>query len=304
MKFYPKDHKYIHEGISYPSASAIIEAYFGKFRKYDAAGRYAKKHNIRKSKVLKDWADKAKKATTIGTLIHEYAETQVSGENHEYMAKTTREKEIIQDNKDKIEELKKNTDSVIKKIKKKFPDYEYTTEMILFSEKLKLAGTADLVLKKEEKVVILDYKTSKEISQTPFAPKSPRSYTHPVCFPNSNFFKYSVQTGIYGLLYKTTQDQDYIYKYKDIDFETVHIPPYLNFNNVCYNRPYPFPLSDEFFIVHIPTERIIPCIKIPEELILKIIMIGNPFSRTVKHFPTWFFAKYKNDIKITKRVTL
>ena len=153
MKFYPKDHKYIHEGISYPSASAIIEAYFGKFRKYDVADKYAKKHNIRKSKVLKDWADKAKKATTIGTLIHEYAETQVSGENHEYMAKTTREKEIIQDNKDKIEELKKKTDSVIKKIKKKFPDYEYTTEMIIYSEKLKLAGTAELVLKKEEKVV-------------------------------------------------------------------------------------------------------------------------------------------------------
>ena len=316
MKFYPETHEYIHKQESYPSITKIIDAFFGKFNKYNVAAAYAKKHNLKKSKVLKDWANKGKKATTIGTLIHEYAEMQISKPKSPYMKKTTREKEIIRNNKTEIKNLKLKTKSIIRTIKNKYLNYDFYTESILYSELLKIAGSADLILIKKEEdsedinnhnidnnnkpnTIIIDHKTSKTISKIPFKEHWPKSYTHPVCLPNANFFKYSLQLNMYELLYKITQNQKYPLKYENIDFSSIIVPPYLNFGNVFYERPFPFPLSDNLFISHIPSETLIPCMKIPEIITMYVLISSNPLSRKNKGLNKNYFYKYNDNIKIT-----
>ena len=74
------------------------------------------------------------------------------------------------------------------------------SEKIIFSERLKLCGTADIILrhKKTNRLYLLDFKTSSEISKKN---KFGKFAYHPVThLPDNNYTQYSLQLNAYRKL--------------------------------------------------------------------------------------------------------
>ena len=71
----------------------------------------------------------------------------------------------------------------------------YRTEWMVYDEDLKLAGSIDMIFKKDDKFVIYDWKRSKEIKKSNW-----NKYSHTECIshlPDANFWHYSLQLNIY-----------------------------------------------------------------------------------------------------------
>jgi len=77
----------------------------------------------------------------------------------------------------------------------------YRTEWVIYDEELKLAGSIDMVFKKDNTYAIYDWKRSKEIKKSNW-----NRYAHTECInhlPDANFWHYSLQLNIYkGILEK------------------------------------------------------------------------------------------------------
>ena len=83
-------------------------------------------------------------------------------------------------------------------------------ELIIYSEKLKLAGTIDLVIynKLTNQISLIDWKTNKKINQTSFR-KSETGLKWPTQkLPDCNFTHYTLQLSMYQYILKNTYNVD------------------------------------------------------------------------------------------------
>ena len=188
LKFNPSNHTYTYNEEQYISVTTLIKEFEEK-KDWDAiANAYAKK-NGETGQYWRDlWNNKGKIAAQAGTIIHSMFEQQAL-ENEENVFQHS-----TQDGLKIGVDLKNLTEGV-------YP------ELILFSNKFKVAGQSDLIKIYSDKTFdIVDFKTDREIlfeSKYFFNVKSKQKEKSKYLFPlnhldECNWNKYQVQLSIYA----------------------------------------------------------------------------------------------------------
>jgi len=189
--FEEQSHKYTDNfGRTYISITQFIHQFFPKFEAETIAFRIAQRDGVSLESILEDWEQKRVSAAKFGTKIHRFMELYAQGKEHlwpqEYKGNQD-EKTIdyIMRGRKIIDAMKKTTEI-------------YATEEIVFLPELQLAGTIDLILKKGNKYILVDWKTnSKPIDDTSFN----KGFGALEGVEDSLINIYSIQLGLYRYIF-------------------------------------------------------------------------------------------------------
>ena len=163
----------------FTSVTTFIDGFFEKFDSKKIAKKLVDTHpkysNSTVEELIKEWKD----AADHGTFVHEEIENWI--------------------NKQKIPSENKSKYGIrwLHQYKKK-SDLDILSEIILFSEELKISGTVDILAlnKYTDKYDIIDWKTSKKINKKSFNHKMGiKASTFNIM--DCNFSHYSLQLSLY-----------------------------------------------------------------------------------------------------------
>jgi ATP-dependent exoDNAse (exonuclease V) beta subunit len=174
-----KDHKYKIGKKEYISVTTFIKEFFEEFKEKEVAKKLS---NIPKFKAEKKgmryWLKRWKYSRDQGTLIHK--------EIQEYIQKGIIPKEEKALSAVKFFEIPKNK-SIL------------SSEVIVYSDKYKLAGTIDVLEEKEEGVYnIIDWKTNEEIRLEGYKGKTGKNICKDI--QDSNYWHYALQLNLYKFI--------------------------------------------------------------------------------------------------------
>jgi len=176
MLFNEERHTYERNGIVYTSVSEFIRKFKPKFEKEAIANAVAKKSGKTPQEITDKWELNAQISTNYGTSVHKGIEYWI------------RFGEIS-----KLPHIKLSTE----KFAEKFKGKKLESEIVVFDDELKLAGTIDqLELLGNKAVNIIDVKTNYEID------KEKRGYMlSPIQnIPNTKLNSYRLQLSMYKYL--------------------------------------------------------------------------------------------------------
>jgi len=153
--FIESEHKYYTDKVKdFTSVTTFVESFFPEFDRERISFNYARKYGLSQSVVLAKWDKKAEVSRTLGTNVHEFCEA--------YILK----KQLPEPVSEKAKVL---FACAVEKLENLLKDFSLVaSEKIIFSEKLKLCGTADLLMREKStgRLVLLDFKTNKSIDKT------------------------------------------------------------------------------------------------------------------------------------------
>lgn len=195
VEFFSKEHVYILDGLTkLKSATTLVKEYFPKFDTQKIATRYAKKHNLTIEEVIAQWDKKRDDACEFGTLIHSWAELLLENQDAQIVPKTEKESLYLKSLREYIPTLLEEFEII-------------AIEMLLFDPASKVAGTPDIIArnKNDGQVYILDWKTNKSID---FENKWENGLGPLKNIPNSNYYHYCLQLGIYGSMLRKNYGYD------------------------------------------------------------------------------------------------
>jgi len=167
------------------------------------AGKYAKKHKLIKSEVLKMWRDKGSKAATMGTFIHKIFEDFILGNeldvNKDYPKYDTAKKIIV----DLF-------------LSNKLQPIE--TEYIVYNNKY--AGQVDCIARDtNSNYYILDWKTNEKINFSNKWQSMTGKYSH---LDDCSYNHYSIQLSMYKSMCKEYDIKDcFIVHLKENSYELI-----------------------------------------------------------------------------------
>jgi len=188
------------------SCTKFVKKFFPKFNVERQSAISAKEYNMSQEEVKQLWAKIRDRASDKGHSIHEYAEAYILGKT-----------------------IEEPTDPKIRNyftILKEAIDFYRSegkiigSEIILFSPRLGLAGTTDLLLEKNNILHILDWKTNKAIKKdNPYNrdSKGLRPLSH---LDNCNYIHYSLQLNLYK---KIIEEENYFPHIKKIQMSFIHL---------------------------------------------------------------------------------
>ncbi len=210
--FTEADHRYIDdEGIEYTSVTTLLDEFFPKFDAETNASRIAARDNVSKEDILAKWNDKKVKAADYGTRVHENAESLVLG------------RLLHQPNNDKeayaFAAVKEFVSSLT------YANADIRTEQIVFSERLRIAGSIDLLcyIQETDQIYLSDYKTNEKITYEGFRGEMALAPIQHI--PASKYHKYALQLNMYEFLLKLEDWVPNVSIQKDLIF----IPPFSNY---------------------------------------------------------------------------
>ena len=200
-KFYPDPHVYTYidedgkETEISTSVTSLIDEYTNYFDKEKVAEIKAKKENISKEKLLNKWDYENNYACIKGTITHAYNERLWKNKLYEY-----NKEEIIKEfGKDVIEPIWDKLKNICDSFYNKFKDnlIPVGLEQVIGSTYYDIAGTIDFLAysKKLDSLIIIDYKTNKEIKKKSFNNKKMLKPLDDI--PDTNYYHYSLQLSIY-----------------------------------------------------------------------------------------------------------
>lgn len=180
LEFEVEKHLYRVNNKLLTSTTSKIKQHTPEFNEKEAAGNVARKLQIKPNEILLEWKNKREKAAYQGTKVHLFAENYII--NNELIP-TCRQEEAVK--KFIHENILSGKYTVL------------TTELKMYSEKYKYAGTLDLLLwdNKLKQIVIADYKTNYDLDKQYGCLLEPFSYT-----PNTPYCKYQIQLSYYQIL--------------------------------------------------------------------------------------------------------
>jgi len=203
IEFNEEQHIYAFRGNSGPSVSSYLKNYVPEFPEDFMAGKVAEKRTretgeyVSKESILLEWKNKRDYAANRGSFIHFKLE--------EYLTRyTNKEVKNLTINYDILDDESKTIDNGIKMLDELVDSgYEVVdTELMMYDPVRHLFGTADLVLLKEGKVIIADFKTNdKDIEEDHYNNYLKAPYTH---LKASTLNKYKVQLDLYTELFEGT----------------------------------------------------------------------------------------------------
>ena len=214
LVFYERGHKYqilTDAKSNYTSVTSWLHALFPKFdaelvinkmkkgKNWNPENKYWGKSN---QEIKNEWNTSGKEACRLGTLLHSYIEDFMNTEmdQQEYT-----QKDILDHTHthNKVHYSKIEW-SFYEKFVNDFPDLvPFRTEWMIYDEKLKMAGSIDMVYKNADgSVSIYDWKRCKDIiydsEWNDMA--SNKNIRH---LPNTNFWHYSLQLNMYKWILET-----------------------------------------------------------------------------------------------------
>ena len=195
ITFTEDDHRYRTDNIpDFLSGTGFIKLFFPAFDGDRIAQEKAEREGLDPEELKAEWKAKGDEACLLGTRVHDNCEAQMLGEPLPN----------LQPRHDKERAMMKQGYLLVEKLKAKFQFK--AAEQIVFSERLKIAGTMDLLMegrKKSDTLWIMDYKTNAEIKTTGFNGASAFApFTH---LPDCNFTKYALQLSLYELIMRLEQ---------------------------------------------------------------------------------------------------
>lgn len=194
MKFIEESHSYFNDkGEQYTSVTTLLKKYQPAKDWKGIAEKYAKKHKKTVEEVEASWKEENKKAIDKGNAYH-----------------LKREKELVASGEMEINGKLYNVvetpleDGVKLAIPLKLENAVYP-ELIIYSDKYKIAGQADRVEVVDDTIMIKDYKTNKEIKKESY--KHWKNGHEKMLFPlnhlmNCNYWQYSMQLNLYMYMLK------------------------------------------------------------------------------------------------------
>lgn len=205
IKFNPINHSYTNsENSIYNSVTSILKL-LSTTDWIKVKTKYAEKHNITVDEVTKLWEE----AAFNGTKAHAILESKITNIPYE----TILERDIS--NNKIIESVNLNSFDLVGS----YP------ELIVYSDKYKVAGKIDLpIFNKDKTFTIIDYKTDKEIMFEPTSFWNKRNgrkeiqyFIYPIShIPDINWNKYQLQISIYAVILES-------YGYKFTGGEIHHV---------------------------------------------------------------------------------
>jgi len=180
LQFDAEQHIYKHKERQLRSVSSVIKSFVVPFDADRIAGYVAKSRGCDKEDVLQEWEDKKNAACDKGNRVHEFGENYKKGDSptdgHEAAVVAF-------------------WDSVPPHI------VPFTMELKMFSKKLGVAGTADIILYNTltGKFTIADYKTNIDLFKNYRGKKMLMPFNDMLDSPYS---KYEVQLSFYQLLFE------------------------------------------------------------------------------------------------------
>ncbi len=194
ITFTESNHLYIDNyNKKYMSVTTLISNAFPKFDADKIATDCAKKRGIKKEDLLKEWSEKGKEASRIGTRLHENMENYILGNMNN-----------LHEPENLIEKIKFNAGfKIIDNIKLKYNPEFLEPEKLVFSPAFELAGSIDLLVKIDDKnYIIFDYKNlSKDIEKKSYMGKT-GNVLPTLNILDSNYWHYALQLQIYEILLK------------------------------------------------------------------------------------------------------
>lgn len=195
MKFNEEAHIYVNDkGEVYTSATSFIKKFYKPFDRINIAKKFAKKNKRTVEDVLEEWDKAGKDAIVKGTAYHKLEESRL----------LLSEDILIENESHPV--IKPEFDGEYKINNKLKLDPGVYPELILWSDKYKIAGQADRVeITKSGKINVLDYKTSKEIKTEAFRrwdgsyDRMLGPFSH---LDDCNFWHYAIQLNLYAFLIK------------------------------------------------------------------------------------------------------
>lgn len=200
-KFYEDEHKYTYVeddgsekeiGIS---VTSLIDKYTNFFDEEKVAGLKSLKEGIPKEEILNKWHYDRDYSCIKGTFTHLYNEYLWKGKKYDY------DKELVINtfDKDVIEPVWNKLKSISDSFYNKFKDnlIPIGLELVIGIKDFDIAGTIDFLAysKKLDAIIIIDYKTNKEIRNNSFNNQKMLSPLDNVI--DSNYYHYSLQLAIY-----------------------------------------------------------------------------------------------------------
>ena len=178
--------------IEFNSVTEFISTFFQPFNEMEIAKKLIKHPKYQKknvSDILEDWEQRRNRGTIVHKEIEDFI-TQMSNNDSIIMPEGLDLK-----SKQGIEFLKT---SYYKQPEKKKNNLIFS-EVKVFSEKLKLAGTIDLLIYNKEKneISLIDWKTNQNIKKKDKAYKYGRQGTPAQKIYDCNFEKYTLQLSMY-----------------------------------------------------------------------------------------------------------
>jgi len=214
IAFDPENHSYkVKEtGVLLNGVTTYIGNFFPKFDADKWAPRTARKRGTTTEAILEEWAAKAKRGRDEGHNVHEYAEVKIADVFGKSNGMPTPEPLSS-----RCEKLFSAVDQAIAWLK---TYYDFVAaELIVFSPRLKLAGTIDLVMINENGICLFDWKQNKVIkTYNPYQNAlGPLSHLE-----DHDFNKYSLQLNVYR---RIIEEENYYPSVDDISMNLVHITP-------------------------------------------------------------------------------
>lgn len=191
LTFNSDKHEYLlSDGTKLTSVTTLVGKNFPKFDAENIAAKKAKKEGVTAQSLLDQWEANRVSSAAFGTKIHSLIETIIKARDFDAadsLAVNDREKSYLSAAKAAIYNLGLQ--------------YEFiSTEQIVFSPDLKVAGTIDCLLRhrKTKEYVIVDWKTSKELKTEGFNGET--GFGPCKSIPNANYHTYSLQLSAYQAL--------------------------------------------------------------------------------------------------------
>lgn len=135
--------------INFTSGTTFLHHFTPEFDRESISLKYAKKNKLNQSDVLQQWEDKAKTSRENGTAVHSFLEDMFYG------------KTVMFSKNEKVRSMQKIGIQLFSELNSKYSMYE--SEKIVADIDNKIAGMIDLICKKNDKIIIMDYKTNESI---------------------------------------------------------------------------------------------------------------------------------------------
>lgn len=205
LEFKQEDHSYIdNRKKKYISVTTLISKSFPEFDKETIAEKIAIKKNTTKEELLKQWEQKSKEATRLGTRFHQNMEHYIKSE-YDLMYKPENILEKI-----KFDGGKRIANQIINEYK----PIQIESQKVIFSPQYEIAGCIDLLFKiNDKKYMIFDWKClSKNIQKTSFNNRT-GNIEPTKNILDCNFYHYALQLSLYQNILKS---QKYIDENADV----------------------------------------------------------------------------------------
>lgn len=154
-------------------------------------GKNTKYNNMSQQDILNEWDNTA----LLGTLLHDYIEKELSDNS------IGKSQKIPKEIRNECKEFHK----FIRNYEKKYPNYQYKVEFLIYDNKYKLAGRVDCLFYDGEKYHLYDWKRTQNVKHYTNE-YGIHPYTNNILANKYN--KYSIQLNIYAQILRDNYNID------------------------------------------------------------------------------------------------